>query len=131
MEVINCRCCGKLFQYQSGQPICPRCASVLEERFKLVKEYIYDHPEVGAAEVAKEFDMSVSTIYRWVREERLEFSQNSAFGLPCECCGEKIKIGRYCKKCKNELKNHFSDAYKKVEKKKKEKEINSPKMRFF
>lgn len=131
MDLINCRSCGKLFKYVGGSEICPTCALVFEERFQLVKEYIYDHPLVGAQQVAKEFDISVNTIYRWVREERLEFSKESAFGLPCECCGEKIRTGKYCETCKHKLQKGLSDVYKtkpvNVEKKK---SPDNPRMRF-
>lgn len=131
MEVINCRSCGKLFNYFGGSHICAKCANLLEEKFKAVKEYIYEHPEAGVNVISQEMDVSVGTIHRWVREERLEFSPKSNFGLPCDGCGETIKIGRYCGKCRNDLKNRFSDLYKQKEFEKKQKGNSNPKMRFF
>lgn len=111
MKLLNCRSCGKIFYYAVGPELCPHCVSVFEERFQMVKEYIYDHPHAGAHEVAKEFDISVQTIYRWVKEERLEFSQESAVGIPCECCGRQIKSGRFCEACKLKLAHGLEHAY--------------------
>ncbi len=130
MEISCCTYCGKLFHSFEGQRYCPRCISVLEERFKLVKEYIYEHPEATAPEVAKEFDISIRTIYRWVREERLAFSEKSGFGLPCQSCGETINMGRYCPKCKLKLRNNLSNAYKSKPVENKRTSADYPKMRF-
>jgi methionyl-tRNA synthetase len=54
--------------------------------------------------------VSVSQIKRWIREERLVFSEDSPVGLPCEGCGTSIRTGRLCDKCKNSLSNGLRDA---------------------
>lgn len=75
----------------------------LDEKYAQVKEYIYDHPGASINEVSEENDVSVNQIKKWVREERLSFSEDSAVGLACEGCGKMIKTGRYCKECKMKL----------------------------
>ncbi len=133
MDVRNCKNCGKLYNYFGGQPLCPTCLNSLEDKFKLVKQYIYDHPECGIQEVSDEFEVSVQTIHRWIREERLSFSERSDVGLECECCGVMIKTGRYCKECKDKLASGLNSMYKKSTpppERKKPQNIN-PKMRYF
>jgi flagellar operon protein (TIGR03826 family) len=131
MDVKNCKGCGKLFNYLSGPPLCPACASALDVKFEEVKEYVYDHPRVGIQEVSEEMDVSVAQIKQWIRDERLAFAEDSMIGLECEGCGVTIKTGRFCKSCKDKLARGFTDMYpteRPVQKQKDSRE--NPKMRF-
>lgn len=131
MEVRNCKGCGKLFNYLSGPPLCPSCASALDAKFEEVKEYVYDHPRVGVQEVSDEMEVSVSQIKQWIREERLSFAEDSMIGLECEGCGITIKTGRFCKSCKDKLAKGLTDLYpaeRPVQRQKDPRE--NPKMRF-
>lgn len=132
MDVRNCKECGRLFNYTSGLPICPTCAKKLEDKFTEVKQYIYDHPGVGIQEVSEENDVSVNTIKKWVREERLTFAEGSAVGIECERCGRTILSGRYCNECKKKVTNQLESVYAgpKKDDGQKKKSDGSPKMRF-
>lgn len=101
MEVRNCKGCGKIFNYIGGMPMCEACKKELEDKFQQVKAYIYDNRDADINQVAEDNDVSVQQIRQWVREERLEFSENSRVGLACEKCGRMIRSGRYCKPCKD------------------------------
>ena len=103
MNVRNCRNCGRLFNYISGIVICPACKESLEAKFQEVKEYIREHKGAGIQEVAEACDVETAQIRQWLREERLEVTENSALFLNCESCGTPIRSGRYCAKCKTEL----------------------------
>ncbi len=133
MDVRNCRSCGKLYNYVSGMPpLCNNCLKALEEKFAVVKEYIYNHPGAGMQEVAEETDVTTMQIQKWIREERLSFAEDSMVGIECENCGKQIKTGRYCKNCKDKLANNLGNMYKKEEPKIIPKKIaaDNPKMRF-
>ena len=54
--------------------------------------------------------MSIRQIKRWIREERLCFTDESPIGLNCENCGTTIKTGRYCKACKDQLTTRLQGA---------------------
>lgn len=109
---------------------CPSCLAKLDEVFKQVKEYIYDNPGVGVQEIAEKFELSVAIIHRWIREERLAFSESSDVGIECENCKRTIKTGRYCKTCKDQLMNTLGSAYGRSEEVHVEKAKSSSKMRF-
>lgn len=132
MNVHNCRKCGKMFNYLSGPMMCPACREALENKFKEVKDYIREHQSCGVHEVARECDVEVAQIQQWLREERLQFSAESMVQLECESCGEPIRSGRFCEKCKTNMANGFQDAIKPkeapVQPKKDTRE--SPRMRF-
>lgn len=133
MDVRNCRGCGRLFNYISGGDfLCPRCIEDLNKKFANVKEYIRTNPSASMPEIARENDVTVKQIERWVREERLYFSDDSPIGLECENCGAIIKTGRFCGNCKNTMQHNLGNAYEQAKPKpeKIQKEREKDKMRF-
>lgn len=132
MDVRNCKNCGKMFNY-IGKPICPTCEKMVEDKFQQVKQYVKEHKEASITEVAEENEVSVNQIKRWVRQERLAFSDESMVGLECENCGTMIKTGRFCESCKQKLQNNLSSVIPKKPQPQpvKKRESDSAKMRFF
>ncbi len=110
MNVRNCRKCGKLFNYVAGLPICPACKEKAEESFQFVKKYIRENPRADIREVAQACEVETSQIQQWIREERLEFTEDSPIKLPCENCGTLIRAGKYCEKCKAAMAKNLSNA---------------------
>ncbi|MCT4687974.1 flagellar protein [Vallitalea sp.] len=111
MNVRNCVKCGKIFNYIGGVPICPACKSKLNDLFEVTKKYIRDNPNANIAQVAEECEVSIKLIHQWVREERLIFAEGSAIGIECEICGDNIRTGRYCDKCKYDIQHNLTGAY--------------------
>ena len=132
MEVRNCRTCGRLFNYLGGPNICPACRDEVEKKFQDVKTFIQDNPRSSIQEIADANEVSTSQIKQWIREERLQFADDSPMGIECEACGATIKTGKYCESCKNNMASALS---KSIEKPKapeppKEKPKKENKMRF-
>ena len=113
MEVRNCRLCGRMFNYLGGPSVCPICKDSAEKKFVQVKEYIRDNPRASISEISEENEVSIQQLQQWVREERLEFSKDSPVSLTCEKCGDPIRTGRFCEKCKNNMASEISNAFKK------------------
>lgn len=130
MEVKNCKDCGRLFNYLGGLRLCPACKQKLEDKFQEVKKYIYEHKEASIAQVAEDNDVSVQQIKQWVREERLSFTDESLVGIECESCGEPIRTGRFCEKCKKQLANNLGAVYHKEKPEPVKKQKESARMRF-
>lgn len=107
MNVRNCRNCGRLFNYVAGVPLCQPCREATELKFQEVKEYIRGHKGVGISEVAEACDVDPHQIRQWLREDRLEVTEDSAIFLNCEGCGAPIRSGKYCDKCKANMTNGF------------------------
>ena len=103
MDVKTCRRCRRFFNYISGPSICPACRDELEKKFLQVKDYIREHENAGVLEVSEQNDVGVPQIQQWIREERLQFSENSDYALACEHCGAPIYTGRFCEDCKKKL----------------------------
>ncbi|BCN29740.1 hypothetical protein [Anaeromicropila herbilytica] len=131
MKINACRICKKLFNDYNDHEICPVCEKNYAEESKRikesklikkqrlmailtynvesdghgyeeVKEYINTHPTANLIQISKETKVSSSAIVNWVREDRLQFSEDSKEAwLTCECCGNKIPSGRFCIRCRN------------------------------
>lgn len=133
MDVRTCRNCKKIFNYLTGPVICPSCREELEKKFQEVKVFIQDHPGVSMHVVAEECDVDMQQIRQWLREERLELSEDSALVLACESCGLPIRSGRFCDKCRNAMVNNFQSlvqSNKPAESTPHKKDKDNPKMRF-
>lgn len=130
MEVRTCRQCKKIFNYLSGQPICPGCKASLEEKFQEVKEYVRENPTYGIPEVSAANNVTAAQIRRWIREERLSFSPESGVGIDCESCGKMIHSGRLCEKCKDKLLGKVDDMYRSDESIVAKKHREAARMRF-
>lgn len=125
MELKVCKNCRRLFQYIYGPEICPDCIKALskekpeeaeqdlanavvtkdinneKELFERVKEYIIAHPKATISDISGAMDVTPKQLFEWIREERLEFSEDSKDAwFECEKCGTKIKSGRLCSRCK-------------------------------
>ena len=62
MDVRNCKDCGKIFNYLSGAPLCPACMKKLDDKYSIVKEYIYDNPGDSIQQVSEENGVSVGQL---------------------------------------------------------------------
>lgn len=113
MNVINCRKCGKLFNYITGPQICPMCKEANEKKFQEVKKYIQMHNHCSMAEVCEECEVEPGQIQNWIRQERLQFSDDSPIKVNCESCGAMIGCGRFCEKCKSEMSKNLNSMMKK------------------
>lgn len=131
MDVRNCKDCGKIFNYLSGTPLCPACMKKLDDKYSIVKEYIYDNPGASIQQVSEENGVSVGQLKKWVREERLAFSEDSLVGIECENCGTMIRTGRFCNVCKDKVLNKLGNIYKEPVEEVKKSFKDNPKMRFF
>ncbi len=135
MEIKNCRQCGRLYNFISGgyySHICPNCRDVLEEKFQEVKKYIEEHKLATVVEISEANDVTTTQIERWVREERLTFSEDSVVGIGCEKCGVTIKTGRFCDSCRGSLMNTLGSVYRNTDSPKDNKRLtsNDHKMRY-
>ncbi len=110
MNVRNCRKCGRIFNYVGGPPVCPRCREEQEAKFQEVKKFVQENHGADITEVAEACEVEISQIRQWIREERLQFADDSPIRIPCEGCGKMIQSGRFCDKCKIEMTQEFNHA---------------------
>ena len=66
MEVRNCKNCKRLFNYLGGDPICPACKEELEEKFSVVREYVWDHKNATIDQIGEACEVSTKQIKQWI-----------------------------------------------------------------
>lgn len=72
-----------------------------EAKFEQVSNYIISNPRASVAQIAEANDIPPTKLFEWIRDDRLEFSEDSQYAwFNCEKCGAKIKSGRICSRCK-------------------------------
>ena len=84
----------------------------MEAKFQEVKEYIRENRGVGIAEVAEACDVDPAQIRQWLRDDRLEVTEDSAVFLNCDSCGAPIRSGKFCERCKASMSKDFGDVVK-------------------
>lgn len=125
MELINCKECGKVFA-STGQKICPDCRQTEEEKFELVKDYLWDNPNSTIKKVSEATGVEEELIIKFMRENRLAAEGLLVdYLLKCKRCGTEIKSGTFCESCRsqmiNNLKQGVKDQKREKEKKKSKK----------
>ena len=113
MDVRNCLRCKKIFHYVTGDQLCMPCKEQLEEMFQIVKKFIEENPGANINVVAEKCEVSIKQIRKWVREERLSFTDDSLVGLECERCGKMVHSGRFCNECAGGLADAMNSAFRK------------------
>ena len=114
IRINTCVKCHQLFESSTAKDLCPQCERRLELKFKEVRTYVRDNNGAGLEEVSSECRVQTGQLLKWIREERLFFDDDADVALPCLKCGDLIKIGSYCPKCKEELKRGLSKAYDEI-----------------
>lgn len=112
MEVKNCKVCKRMFNYIAGEVLCPACRDEMEVKFRDIKDYLWEHKNSSVDEVAEKFEIPKQTIFDWIRQGRLQLSEDSMIRLTCERCGSSILTGMYCAPCQRELKAGFGKYLK-------------------
>ncbi|MGE5495279.1 MAG: hypothetical protein ACM3S4_08290 [Burkholderiales bacterium] len=122
-KVRQCRQCGKLFT-SLGSDTCPACAEEMDEYFRKVKNYLYDHPEANVTDISEGAQVPEKLVLRFLKEGRLSVDE-SVCALECERCGAPISAGRYCKKCQGALQSAFKRVIPEQPARQAEKEVPS------
>jgi len=102
MANYECARCHRLFEKVAFEEVCPVCFVIEEEEFRKIKEYLTLHPGASSNEVMRHIGVSLKTIKRYLREERLEIVGDNKGFIRCELCGKPINSGYFCEGCYKE-----------------------------
>ncbi|MEC9490262.1 MAG: flagellar protein, partial [Halanaerobiales bacterium] len=105
-----CRECGRVFS-STGDSVCPDCKNLEEEKFELVKNYLWDNPNSTIDQVAEATEVEKKLIIKFMKEDRLASKGLVIdFKLNCSRCGKEIESGTFCKSCRDKLVSQFKDS---------------------
>jgi len=99
-RVLVCSRCHRLFKALTYMDICPLCLAEDDKVFRVVKSYLRKNRKATIVDVCEHCQVEEKQVLKWVREERLYFSEESGTFLDCLKCGAEIQTGKYCAKCK-------------------------------
>lgn len=112
-RTLKCRCCGKQFNASGALgKLCPNCIANEENTYLKVRSFVKDNPGVSIQEVSEILSVSKTKILGYVKEERLEVSNNGKSILTCKNCGIPIITGVFCGDCKR-----FNENIQKIDNK--------------
>lgn len=94
----NCRICGKMFTH-SHNDICPECIAKDEEDFQKIRLFLKEFPGTKIDVVEEYTGVSRKKILKYLKEERLEITDEAVSFLKCSKCGKPITKGTYCSDC--------------------------------
>lgn len=100
-ELMNCSQCGRVFAYR-GKNICSKCIEKMEKDFGVVRRYLQKHSGAGIREIEENTGVDEQCIIQFIREGRLA-AEGMANVLKCDICGQSIKEGRYCDRCRHDI----------------------------
>lgn len=103
MEVRVCESCKHMFNYVAGSEICPKCKQVEEEKLEVVKAYLRKNPKADMRTIVQEVEIKSNMLLRFLKEEKLELTEESPIVLNCERCGKRIYSGVRCQECSFEM----------------------------
>ncbi len=105
MGLKKCKKCKKIFAPTMNSKVCPACIQKEEEQYKIVKDYLWDHPGATILQIHEATGISEKLIQKFVREGRFLQINGVDLMVECERCGKKISSGRFCTECRNKLKD--------------------------
>lgn len=98
---VHCPDCGGVMVFMGvGEYKCEDCGKVEWDDYGKVRAYVEKHKGATMVDVELETGVKQKAIRKMLREERLEVTADSKTFLRCEVCGETIRSGRFCAKCK-------------------------------
>lgn len=93
------KCNGKMHYLYSGIYECEKCGAQAMDEFGKVKNYIEIHGPSSAYEISEATGVDLDTIDFFLKQGRVQLTEDSRFFLQCEMCGADITYGRICAKC--------------------------------
>ncbi|MGI6049920.1 MAG: MerR family transcriptional regulator [Acetivibrionales bacterium] len=99
MANYECARCHRYFDKVAFEEVCPICFPVEEEEFRRIKELLTVQPGATASEIMQELGVSLKSIKRYLKEDRLEIVGDNKGFIACELCGQPLNSGRFCNEC--------------------------------
>lgn len=104
----NCNSCGKVFV--GNGPICSDCIKLEEKTFEDVHRFLRDNPNSTTKDIAAALDVDEELIIKFLKQGRIQTSDQESASGSCSKCGATIERGTYCMKCILSMKEQISGA---------------------
>lgn len=102
MANYECARCHRFFEKVAFEEVCPICFPIEEGEFREIKEYLTEYPGASSNQVMQSIGVSLKSIKRYLKEDRLEIVGDNKGFIRCELCGNPLNSGRFCGLCYKE-----------------------------
>lgn len=101
---VACQNCGgKLTQVSRGTYCCVECGKEEYDSYQKVRNYLDKEGPRSVTQIMHATGVPRATIEYFLRDERLEIPVGSSLRLVCRGCGELIRTGVLCDRCKKDV----------------------------
>jgi rRNA maturation endonuclease Nob1 len=98
----NCERCGKVWNAEGNEVLCPACAQEDNKDLKKVTDFLRDNPMANVMEVQAKTGVSQQQVYRYINNGSLKIRKPVDRGK-CRLCGRDIKKGTLCDDCRGKI----------------------------
>lgn len=100
---VKCQCCGgSLRQIARGTYCCVDCGQEEYDSYQKVRNYLDKEGPRSVTQIMRATGVPRATIEYFLRDERLEIPIGDSIRLVCRGCGELIRTGVLCDRCKSD-----------------------------
>jgi uncharacterized protein len=98
----NCERCGKVFNAEGADALCPGCNIEDAKDLKKVNDYLRDHPLASMMEVTQKTGLPQQLLLRFIKKGSLKM-RKPLEEFKCRLCGTDIKMGTLCEACRAKI----------------------------
>ncbi|MCX8093537.1 MAG: MerR family transcriptional regulator [Candidatus Goldbacteria bacterium] len=98
----NCERCGRVFDSEGSEELCPECYLEDKKDLKKVKDYLNKNPLASVMEVCEKTGVPQAQILRFVRDGNLKL-RTPLKKFKCSLCGKPVIKGTICDECKGKI----------------------------
>ncbi len=105
LKISKCTICKKEYldtssSVNKSKKVCPICQKSKKESQQKIRNYIKNNPKISIIELTKNLNISEEIVVECLKAGIIETTKKSPTLLSCLKCGEPIRSGEYCEKCK-------------------------------
>jgi len=116
MNLDYCSRCGKLY-VKNPLGVCAACVGELEEMYRKCVEYLRKHRGATIQELSENTGVPQKQIIKFIKDGRISIGGHANISYPCEVCGQPIREGSMCEKCRGRLSKNIGQLAKEKEEK--------------
>jgi predicted RNA-binding Zn-ribbon protein involved in translation (DUF1610 family) len=98
--IQRCSYCNTAMVYVYGEIFkCPICGRKELSDFGKVREFLEENGAQSVIVIHEATNVDIEVIEEFLKDGRVQISNNSDSYIRCQSCGKEIKYGRYCPEC--------------------------------
>jgi len=102
----NCERCGRVFDLENDEVLCPECYIEDKKELKKVKDYLNKNPLASVMDVCEKTAVPQAQILRFINDGNLKI-RKPLERFKCRLCGKPVSKGNLCEECREKIEKGF------------------------